>query len=348
MKYLYKSVTIRGTMARNGKRCTSGVDCIETIMKKSISVRVKSLTIEDWESPHDSLSISFFQCLHYLLTRGHIFPSLTEFVFDWAMFANSAIARTGEESIFQFISRHHESLLSIVGAGEFTDTNESNVLRFPYPPGPYLMTALRSVETYGILLPHMLGIRYVKPLTDIDPVWVKTQHHPGVLPLSTVKIWWLLDCVHMTDDTTREDIMISILDVLEALSSVCKNTLSTLEIELEEDQLDLEIFEAVAKDFPNLRKLSLNVMRQRPIRDQIFIEDYMLCKTAEFLGKLKHLERFEYMKVELPLGDEPTANETIRYQEEPKSQWERVKDSFVQHCPQLKSIVYYALEPHMS
>ena len=98
------------------------------------------------------------------------------------------------------------------------------------------------------------------------------------LPLKRVHLWWPQRVVRVVDmdkgDSTAlsEAVDLDLLDVMNALSSVCRLTLEALSIGVDDDRMDGELIEIVSNRFPNLRLLSLGPAHSDPttrLRNQV-------------------------------------------------------------------------------
>ncbi|KAF8630602.1 hypothetical protein AX15_002829 [Amanita polypyramis BW_CC] len=252
-------------------------------------------------------------------------------------FDANAVLNEGDAVLFFSFVRRHPGIRNVVVSG--SNTGASNKLTFTHIPCK-LVCCLANLECaiiYGPVLPLLLGFSFSSDGKSREfGGLVRHPSAPDTLPLKQIKLWWSQRVVRIVQIDDRDGVDLDLLDVMKALSSVCKSTLEILSIGVDDD-LDRELIDVIYNDFPNLRELKLGPARS-DVMSRLPNHDFLRL-MAEKLGKLKCLERFVYSHVY------QDSEEAIQHADVLKTneQWEETLRHFADHCPTLNYIKLYSL-----
>ena len=178
-----------------------------------------------------------------------------------------ANALLNESDAWQFLSfvRCHPGIKNIVVCGN--NTGPFNKLTFTRMPCDLVcrLAYLKCAVIYGPVLPLLLGFSFSSDKTsscEFSGLARDSWAH-DTIPLNKVHFWWPQRVVRIVQSDDKGDVDLDLLDVVKALSSVCKSTLELLSIAVDddEDHLDRELVEVISTSFPNLRELELGPAR---------------------------------------------------------------------------------------
>ena len=212
-----------------------------------------------------------------ILSENFEFTRLETLQYD----ANALSTERDAERFLAFL-RRHPWIRNVIVDGD--GTRSFNKLTFSRMPSDLTsrFSNLERIAIYGPLLPLLLGFAFTTcqacPTSgELGPL-VRECSLRDTLPLKRVHLWWPQRVVRVVDmdkgDSTAlsEAVDLDLLDVMNALSSVCRLTLEALSIGVDDDRMDGDLIEMVSNRFPNLRLLSLGPAHSDPttrLRNQV-------------------------------------------------------------------------------
>lgn len=203
----------------------------------------------------------FSDLANALLSSNFEFPRLETLFYD----ANALLTESDAERFLAFL-RRHPKIRNVIVTGDHT--RSFNKLTFSRAPGDLTsrFAYLERVVIYGPLLPLLLGFSFstCREPNEFGPL-IRESSLRDVLPLKRVHLWWPQRVVRVVDINEDDGVDLDLLDVLNALSSVCKFTLEDLSIAVDDSQVDKDLIELVSTRFPNLRVLSLGPARSNSV-----------------------------------------------------------------------------------
>lgn len=219
----------------------------------------------------------FNELANTILSGNFEFSRLETLYYD----ANALLTESDAQRFLAFLYRH-PGVRNVIVDGD--STRSFNKLTFSRMPSDLTsrFSHLERVVIYGPLLPLLLGFSFsackaCPAPSEFGPL-VRESSLRDTLPLKRVQLWWPQRIVRVVDidtgdgDGSDEVVNLDLLDVMNALSSVCRFTLEVLSIATDDDQMDGDLIEIVSDRFPNLRILSLGPARSDPatrLRNQV-------------------------------------------------------------------------------
>ncbi|KAF8723906.1 hypothetical protein AX14_009040 [Amanita brunnescens Koide BX004] len=219
----------------------------------------------------------FNELANTILSGNFEFSRLETLYYD----ANALLTESDAQRFLAFLYRH-PGVRNVIVDGD--STRSFNKLTFSRMPSDLTsrFSHLERVVIYGPLLPLLLGFSFSACKACLAPSefgpLVRESSLRDTLPLKRVQLWWPQRIVRVVDidtgdgDGSDEVVNLDLLDVMNALSSVCRFTLEVLSIATDDDQMDGDLIEIVSDRFPNLRILSLGPARSDPatrLRNQV-------------------------------------------------------------------------------
>ncbi|KAF8334513.1 hypothetical protein F5887DRAFT_990947 [Amanita rubescens] len=280
----------------------------------------------------------FTDLANALLSSNFEFPRLETLFYD----ANALLTESDAERFLAFL-RRHPRIRNVIVNGDHT--RSFNKLTFSRAPDDFTsrFAHLERVVIYGPLLPLLLGFSFstcqaFQGPNEFGPL-IRESSLRDALPLKRVHLWWPQRVVRVVEDDgtapNQVTVDLDLLDVMNALSSVCRFTLEDLSIAVDDSQVDKDLIELVSTRFPNLRVLSLGPARSNSVmrvRSQTFVR-----QMAEMLSKLKNLQHLVYSNT---VEDSGEADRSLM---DDGDQWSETVKHFEEHCPSLRFMQLYSL-----
>jgi hypothetical protein len=206
--------------------------------------------------------------------------------------ANALLTEPDAERFLTFL-RRHPRIRNVIVNGDHT--RPFNKLTFSRAPDDLTsrFAYLERVVIYGPLLPLLLGFSFATCQASQGPnefgPLIRESSLRDILPLKRVHLWWPQRVVRVVDinedEGTAENqvtVDLDLLDVMNALSSVCRFTLEDLSIAVDDSEVDKDLIELVSTRFPNLRVLSLGPARSNSVmrvRNQVRMVSSWLSRS---------------------------------------------------------------------
>ena len=208
----------------------------------------------------------FNDLVNTILSGNFEFTRLETLQYD----ANALSTENDAERFLAFL-RRHPRIRNVIVDGD--GTRSFNELTFSRMPSDLTsrFSNLERIAIYGPLLPLLLGFSFstCQAPGELGPL-VRESSLRDTLPLKRVHLWWPQRVVRVVDTDNgdgaalNEAVDLDLLDVMNALSSVCTFTLEVLSIGIDDDRVDGDLIEMVSNRFPNLRLLSLGPAHSDP------------------------------------------------------------------------------------
>ncbi|KIL59208.1 hypothetical protein M378DRAFT_1018011 [Amanita muscaria Koide BX008] len=278
------------------------------------------------------------QLVKELLSGNFYFPRLTTVIYD-----ASALLREDDAVRFMVFLRRNPGIRNIIVEGD--NTRPFGKWTFSRLPND-LACGFRFLErarVYGPLLPLLLGFSFSpnKCSGELGPL-IRPDNMPDTLPLKRVHLWWPQRTVHVvrghsSDNSGPLSVELDLLDLVKALSSVCRSTLEVLVVKVDDQLIDEDLIGLISSRFSNLRELEFGPSRSNPLAR--LPNPTALRRIAETLSGLKHLTRFGYRILSHDSEERLQHADVLEHGEH----WNDIASHFAQHCPCLQFITLYSL-----